>query len=166
MDRSAERLLNVEMVIRQSGILVVGRKMLGQWITGDRLLRRLGQLDVPRQVLDVATVVHPGEEELLGVAENDGADARLLKPAVLLDDRNDPSRELRELRVELAHKLFTTGNVKRAGDFLEDDALPLAARQRNDVLAAMVGDEEPGEFLQLLDWIPGCRSDRSGRSCR
>src|SRR5258707_592899 len=110
------------MIISQRGILVVRRKMLGQRIAGDRLLRRLRQLNVTRHVVHVAAVIHSRKEELLGVAKDDGADARLLKPAVLLDDGNDPCRELRELRVELAHKLFTAGYVQRAGNFLEDDA--------------------------------------------
>ncbi len=117
MDRSAKRLLNVEMVIRQSGILVVRRKMLGQRVMVDGLLRRLGQFDVPRHVLHVAAIIHSRKEELLGVAEDDRANARLLKPAVLLDDGNDPGvEEVRELRVELTHKLFTARNVQRAGE--------------------------------------------------
>ena len=86
----------------------------------------------------------------LALPKDDRADARLLKPAVLLDDCDDPGRELRELSVELTHKLFTAGNVQRACDFLEDDALPRASRERDDVLAAVVGYEESGEFLQLL----------------
>jgi integrase len=66
MDRSAERLLNVEMVIRKSSVLILRRKMLGKRITTDRLSCRLGQFDIASYVLHVAAVVHAGEEELLG----------------------------------------------------------------------------------------------------
>ena len=152
VNRPAKRLLGVEVIVRQRGVLVVGRKMLRQRVSGNGLLRRLGQINIIGDILDVPAVIHPGEEELLGVAENDGADAAFFEPAVLLDNRNDPGRELRELSVELTHKLFTAREVEGSRNLLEDDPLPLAARQRDDVLPAMVGDEKSSSsFRGLLD---------------
>ena len=74
----------------------------------------------------------------------------LSEGGVLLYDRHDPGRELGELRVELTDEPFAARNVESSCDFLEDDALSLASRQRDDVLTAVIGDQESGEFLQLL----------------
>ena len=59
--------------------------MFRQRIAGNGLLGCLRQINIIGDILDVPAVIHPGEEELLGVAENDGADAAFFEPAVLLD---------------------------------------------------------------------------------
>ena len=53
-----------------------------------------GQLDVLGDVFQVGAVKLPHEEELLGVAHDDGANPRALEFAVLLNDRNNPAIEL------------------------------------------------------------------------
>ena len=77
-----------------------------------------GQINIVSDILNVPAVIHTREEELLGVAEHDGANARPLKPAVLLDNRDDPGPELAQLRVELTHKLFTARDVEGPRNFL------------------------------------------------
>ena len=114
--------------------------MFRQRVTGNRLLRCVGQLKVSCDILDFLAIVHPSEKELFGVTEDDGANARVLKAVVLLQYRNDPGRELGELCVELTDEPLAAWNVESSRDFLEDDALPFASRQRDDVLAAVVGD--------------------------
>ena len=74
MDRPAPRLLDIQMVVGERGVLVVIGKMLRQRIARDCLLGCLREIDVPGDILDVSPVVHPGEEELLGIAENDRTD--------------------------------------------------------------------------------------------
>jgi len=71
---SAPRLLDIEMVIGERGVLVVIRQMLRQRVARDRFLGRIREIDIPGHILDVPAVVHPREEELLGIAEDDGTD--------------------------------------------------------------------------------------------
>ena len=124
--------------------------MFRQRIAGNGLLGCLRQINIIGDILDVPPVIHPGEEELLGVAENDWANNRPLEPAVLLDDANDPRAEFAQLSIELADKLLASGDVERARNLLENHPLPFAARQCDDVLPSIVGDEESGQFLQGL----------------
>ena len=147
MNGPATRLLNVQVIIRQRGVFIGIRQMLRKRITGNRLLRRFGKINILRDILNIAPVIHPSKKELLGVTEDDGANARVLKPAVLLNDTNDPGGELGELSVEFADELLATGNIQSSGNFLEDDSLPCATRERDDVLASVIRDEKSREFL-------------------
>ena len=104
----------------------------------------------PAHVIEVGAVVLAHDEKLAAVAEHGGADARLFEPGVLLHDGNVPAIELPQLSVALLHNFLTAGNVEEAGDFLIHVALPQGARERDDVLARVVGDEKPGGGFQLL----------------
>ena len=84
------------------------------------------------------------------VAEHGGADARLFEPRILLDDGDVPAIELAKLGVGFLNDFLPAGDVEEAGDFLIHVPFPQRARQRHDVLARVVGDEEASRRLQLL----------------
>ena len=75
---------------------------------------------------------------------------RLFEPRILLDDGNVPAIELAKLGVGFLDDFLAAGDVEEAGDFLIHVAFPQRARQRHDVLARVIGDEEARRRLQLL----------------
>ena len=124
--------------------------MVGQRIIHDRVLGDFGQRDVLRHVLQVGAVVLAHDEKLAAVAEHSGADARLFEPGVLLDDGDVPAIEFAKLRVAFLHDFLAAWNVEKPGDFLIHVPFPQRARQRDDVLAGVVGDEETRRGFQFL----------------
>ena len=72
------------------------------------------------------------------------------EPGILLHDGNVPAVELAKLGVALLNDFLAAGNVEEAGDLLIDVPFPQGARQRHDVLARVVGDEETGCGFQFL----------------
>ena len=149
VDRAAEVARRVGVEIGERRILLA-RLMVGQRVIHDRVLRDFRQRDVLAHVVQVRAVVLPHDEELAAVAEHSGADARLLEPRILLHDGNVPAVEFAKLRVAFLHDFLAAGNVEEAGDFLVDVPFPNRARQRHDVLARVVGDEETGGGFQFL----------------
>ena len=124
--------------------------MVGQRIIHDRVLGDFGQRDVMGHVLQIRAVVLAHDEKLAAVAKHGGADARLFEPCVLLDDGNVPAIEFPQLGVRLLDDFLPAGNVEEAGDFLIDVPFPHGTRQRDDVLARVIRDEEARRRLQLL----------------
>jgi hypothetical protein len=106
-------------------MLAVVGNMFRQRVAGNCLLRCIGQLKVSCDILNFLAIVHSGEEELFGVAEDDGANTRVLKAAVLLQYRNDPGRELGELCVELTDEPLAAWNaiIEKRAEPLSDDIL-------------------------------------------
>jgi len=124
---------------------VIGKRIVHEGVLGD-----FGDGDVLSDIVNVGTVVLPHQEELPAVAEHCRPDAALLKAGVLLHDRDIPAIELAKLCIALLDDLLAAGDVEEAGDFLVHVPFPNRARQRHDVLARVVGDEETGGSLQLL----------------
>jgi len=124
--------------------------MVGQRVVHDGVLRHFGQRDVLAHVIQIRAVVLAHDEKLARVAEHGGADARLLEARILLHDGNVPAIELAKLGVGFLDDFLPAGNVEETGDLLVDVPFPNGARQRHDVLARVVRDEEAGGSLQFL----------------
>jgi hypothetical protein len=94
------------------------------------------------EIGEIAAVVLPHQEKLFRVADDGGADARALEPRVLLDHGHRPAVVLAQLRVALGDDLLAARRVEEPGQLLEQDALPLCPRQRENVLPAESADEQ------------------------
>lgn len=101
-----------------------GGLLLGQRVAHDAFANDFGQCDVPADVVEVGAVVLLHQHELLGVAEDDGADVRVFEAGVLLNDGNVPDVELAKLGVAFGNDLLATGDVQEPGDLLVNDSLP------------------------------------------
>src|SRR5207302_2753642 len=98
----------------------------------------------------IGPVVLPHDEKLAAVAEHSRTNPALLEARILLNDGDIPAVEFSQLSVALLNDFLATRDVEEAGDFFIDIPLPNGARERHDVLARVVGDEETGGGLQLL----------------
>ena len=149
MDRAAEVARCVGVQVGERRILLAGL-VVGQRVIHDCVLRDFRQRDVLAHVVQVRAVVLAHDKELAAVAEHGRTDAALLEPRVLLNDGNVPAIELAKLGVGFLNDFLAAGNVEEAGNFLIHVPLPQGARQRHDMLARVVGDEETRCGLQLL----------------
>jgi len=89
-------------------------------------------------------------KKLARVSEYGRADARLFEPRILLHNGDVPAIELTKLGVTLLNDFLSTWDVEKAGNFLIDVPFPNRARQRHDVLACVVGDEEARRCFEFL----------------
>jgi hypothetical protein len=141
MNRAAEIPAGVGVEIGERRILLPAL-VVGQRIIHDGVLRHFGQRDVLAHVVQIRAVVLAHDEKLARVAEHCGADARLFEPGVLLNDADVPAIKLAKLRVGLLDDFLAAGNVEETGDFFIDVPFPQRSRQRDDMLAGVIGDEE------------------------
>ena len=149
MDGAAKIPAGVSVEIGERRILLP-RLMVGQGIVHDGVLGHLGQGDVLAHVIEIGAVVLAHDEKLAAVAEHGGADARLLETRIPLHDGNVPAIELAQLGIGFLNDFLPAGDVEETGDLLIDIAFPQRTRQRDDVFARVIGDEEAGSRLQLL----------------
>ncbi len=137
------------MQISERGVFLPGL-MVGQRVIHYRVLGDFGNGDVARDVVQIGAVVLAHQEKLAAVAEHGGTDARLFETRILLDDGNVPAIELAKLCVAFLHDFLAAGDVEEAGDFLIHIPFPNGARERDDVLAGVIGDEKTGSGSQFL----------------
>jgi len=123
--------------------------MVRQRIIHDGVLSHFGQGDVLRHVLQVRAVVLAHDEKLARVAEHGERMRDCLKRAYCCTMEMFQQLNLRSWR-RIPERFPVRRDVEKAGDFLIHVAFPQGTRERDDVLARVVRDEEPAAAFQLL----------------